>query len=63
VIVATHSPILMALPGATLLKLSHRGIAPVSYRDTDHFRLYQSFAVDPEDFIQKALAGDIDGIV
>ena len=63
VIMVTHSPILMALPGATLLKMSHRGIGPVDFRDTDHFRLYQSFTVDPDDFIAHSLADDLDGII
>jgi predicted ATPase len=62
VIMATHSPILMAVPGATLLRLSHRGIAPVMLRDTSHFRLYQSFALDPEAFVEAAIAGDLDAL-
>ena len=60
VIMATHSPILMAVPGATLLRLSHRGIAPITLRDTSHFRLYQAFALDPEAFTEAAIAGDFD---
>lgn len=63
VILATHSPILMAVPGARLLHMSHRGIEPVNFRDTDHFRLYQSFAVDPEDFIAHAVRGDLDVLI
>ncbi|WP_371225233.1 AAA family ATPase [Roseovarius sp. 2305UL8-3] len=55
VIMATHSPILMALPGARVLEVSSRGISQVDYRDTQHFKLYQSFTVDPEDFILQAL--------
>jgi predicted ATPase len=55
VIMATHSPILMAVPGASLLEIGHRGLRPVELRDTDHFRLYQDFIVDPEDFISRAL--------
>ena len=63
VIMATHSPLLMAVPGATLLRMTHRGLSPVSYRDTDHFRLWQGFAVDPEGFLKTALAGDLDTLV
>lgn len=55
VIIATHSPILMGVPGASLLEIGHRGLRPVALRDTDHFRLYQDFIVDPEDFISRAL--------
>jgi len=63
VILATHSPLLMALPGAALWRFSHRGIAPVELHETDHFRLYQSFTVDPEDFIAHALRDDLDGMI
>lgn len=60
VIMATHSPILMALPDAQLLRITKGGIAPVDYRDTTHFKLYQAFTSDPTDFIAEALA-DEDG--
>lgn len=55
VIMATHSPILMAVPGATLLQIGRRGLQPVTLLETDHFRLYQDFITDPEDFIAQAL--------
>ncbi|SHG80601.1 AAA family ATPase [Marivita hallyeonensis] len=58
VIMATHSPILMALPGARVLETTRQGIFEIDYRDTEHFRLYQSFTVDPEDFILEALRTD-----
>lgn len=58
VILATHSPILMAVPGATLLEITHRRIGEVDLRDTEHFRLTAAFAADPEGFVTAALAGD-----
>jgi len=63
VIMATHSPILMSAPGATLLRMSHRGIEPVQLRDTDHFRLWASFTADPERFVIAARDGDVDSLV
>lgn len=63
VVMATHSPILMAVPGASLLRLSRHGVDPVSLRDTDHFRLYQSFALDPDGFVSAVLSGDLDTLV
>jgi len=60
VILSTHSPMLMAVPGATLLRLTRHSIDEVALRDTDHFRLYQSFALDPEAFVAAAIAGDLD---
>ena len=56
VIMATHSPILMAVPGATVLEMTRFGPEPVAYQDTAHFRLYASFVADPEGFVEAALA-------
>ncbi len=55
VIMATHSPILMALPGAKVLEVTRLGLNEVDYRDTSHFKLYQSFTSDPEDFINEMI--------
>lgn len=63
VILSTHSPILMATPGADLRKITHQGIFPTTYRETEHFKLYQSFAHDPEGFLKSALDDDWDAIV
>lgn len=58
VIMATHSPILMAVPGAQLLEITRRGFSQVDLRDTPHFRLYRAFTADPEGFVRDALAGE-----
>lgn len=55
VIMATHSPFLMALPGARLLEITRFGIEERDYRETDNFRLYREFTGDPERFIDEAL--------
>ncbi|KQR83898.1 AAA family ATPase [Sphingomonas sp. Leaf343] len=47
VIMATHSPILMALPDAVLLQMSRGGLAPVLLEETDHYRLTREFILDP----------------
>ncbi|MEL7099020.1 MAG: AAA family ATPase [Pseudomonadota bacterium] len=60
VIMATHSPILMAVPGARVLEITRHGLAEVDFRETSHFRLYQSFTVDPEGFVSEALADEDD---
>jgi predicted ATPase len=56
VIMATHSPILMALPGATLYQITRGGLDAVDVTATRHFRLYSAFARDPAGFIADALA-------
>jgi predicted ATPase len=58
VIMATHSPILMALPDAQVLEITKGGIAAIDYRQTAHFRLYQSFTDDPVGFVAEALADE-----
>lgn len=58
VILATHSPLLMALPGAKLLRITRSHIQPVQLEDTDHFRLLRQFTQDPEGFVDDALSGD-----
>ena len=55
VIMATHSPMLMAYPGARLLRLSKYGLEPVKVEDTDHYRLMREFWADPATFIDTML--------
>ena len=38
VVMATHSPMLMAYPNARLLRLSKYGLEPVTVKQTDHYR-------------------------
>ncbi|QFU17939.1 AAA family ATPase [Microvirga thermotolerans] len=57
VIMATHSPILMAYPGARLLGLTRYGLEPVRLEETRHFRLLREFCLDPELFVAMMLDG------
>ncbi|MFK8251313.1 AAA family ATPase [Ancylobacter terrae] len=57
VIMATHSPLLMACPGAQLLMLDKYGLVPVELRDTTHFRLLREFCLAPDSFIETMLDG------
>lgn len=47
-IVATHSPILITLPGATILSIEDGQFREVSYRETEHFQLTRDFLNAPE---------------
>lgn len=47
-IIATHSPILMAYPGAEVYELSEDGICSVDYRQTEHYRLTRRFLENPD---------------
>ena len=51
-IVATHSPILLAFPGATILSFDGDAIERVRYEDLDHVRLTRDFLADPEAFLR-----------
>jgi len=55
VIMATHSPMLMAYPGARLLRLSKYGLEQVTVEDTDHYRLMREFWADPRMFVEMML--------
>lgn len=55
VIMATHSPLLMACPGARLLRISRFGLDETDFRDTDHFRMMREFCADPDAFMAEAL--------
>lgn len=47
-IIATHSPVLMAFPGAEILQLSENGIERVGYEDTEHYQITKMFLDNPE---------------
>jgi predicted ATPase len=51
-IIATHSPILLTLPGARVLHCDDTGIEEVDYRDTEHFRLSKDFLNAPERYFR-----------
>jgi predicted ATPase len=52
-LIATHSPMLLAFPGATIYEIDPAGITEVDYRDTDHYRLTLSFLEAPERFLDR----------
>jgi predicted ATPase len=47
-IISTHSPILMAYPGAEVIYLTKTGIRAVSYRETEHYQISRRFLENPE---------------
>lgn len=52
-LIATHSPILMAYPDATIYQLSlESGIAPVVYEETEHYRITRDFLNDREGYFR-----------
>ena len=57
-IIATHSPVLLAFPGATVYGLDGGTIRQVDYRDTDHYRLTVDFLQAPERFFRHLFDSD-----
>jgi predicted ATPase len=51
-VVATHSPILTALPDARILSLDGGTIRPIAWDDLDHVRITRQFLNDPEGFLR-----------
>jgi len=52
-IIATHSPILLAYPGATICQLSQDGIDEVAYEDIEHVKLTKDFLNNPEGYLSR----------
>lgn len=52
VIMATHSPILMALPDADLWQIDEFGVQPVRLEDTTHYKMYREFALYPHETVE-----------
>ena len=57
-VIATHSPILLACPGARIFELDAAGIAPCAYDDLDAVRLTRGFLEAPERYLRAALDAD-----
>ena len=47
-VIATHSPILMAYPGAWIYQFGESGIDRVEYEETEHYRVYRDFLQNRE---------------
>lgn len=52
-IIATHSPILLALPGACIYSFDHVPIREVLYEETDYYRIYKDFLSNRDEYLQK----------
>lgn len=50
-VIASHSPILLALPGAVLYSLDHSPIKPISYQESDYYQIYRDFLNHREHFL------------
>jgi predicted ATPase len=57
-IIATHSPILMGYPGATIYHFSNAGIARIAYEETEHYQITRGFLSNRETMLKQLFADD-----
>lgn len=57
-IIATHSPMLLAMPHAEILEFSKNGIARVNFRETAHYRVTKGFLDAPEKTLTRLLSNE-----
>ena len=51
-LIATHSPILMAIPGATIFSFDQCPVGEVEFEDLEHVNLMRDFLARPERFLR-----------
>ncbi len=52
-IIATHSPLLLSYPGATIWDFDSSPASPVDYDHVDHVMIYRRFMADPEGMLKE----------
>lgn len=57
-VVATHSPLLMAFPGATIYQFDAAGPRPTTWADIDTVHITTDFLNDPAGFLHELLTDD-----
>jgi predicted ATPase len=60
-LIATHSPILMAYPNATIFQMSDDGPFEIPYRETEHYAVTKRFLNQPEEMLEVLLNPDLYG--
>ena len=58
-IIATHSPILLAYPKASIYQLSQDGVSKVEYEDVEHVTLTRDFLDNPSRYLNRLLANQV----
>jgi predicted ATPase len=52
-IVATHSPLLLACPGARIYSFDHAPVKSMGYEQTEHYQIYESFMKDRDRYLKR----------
>lgn len=56
--IATHSPILMAYPDASIFQFDAAGVSQVAYEETEHYQVMRTFLMDPKRMLNKLLESE-----
>lgn len=51
-IIASHSPIILACPGARIYSFNDGALKDAAYEETDHYRIYRGFLEDRDRYLQ-----------
>ena len=51
-ILATHSPIMMGIPGATIYEIKEDGMQMVRFEETDHYTITKTFLNNPDFYLR-----------
>ena len=51
-LIATHSPILLACTGATILSFDQAPLKEIKYEETEHYQLYYEFITDRSRYLK-----------
>ena len=51
-IIATHSPILLACPQASIFRFGASVLEAIDYEETEHFQVYKDFMQDPNRYLK-----------
>ncbi len=57
-IIATHSPLLMAYPGALIYSFDQTPVRPISYEELEHVWLTRSFLTNPDQWLNRLFEGE-----
>ena len=50
-IVATHSPILLACPNATIFSFDHVPVQPIQYEETEYYKIFKGFLENRDEYL------------
>lgn len=57
-LIATHSPILLSYPNATILTLDEECIKSINYKDTMNYQTTKSFLDSPDIYLKHLFSND-----